>query len=342
MYIKLPIKSILLYLFIGSLLFIWGTGGLFYYQSSHSVSENTEPVIVNIPPGATLKQISHDLKDRSLIRSASAFRLLANIRKKQTHIQVGEYELNQAMLPIEILLAITSGKTVLHPVTIPEGYRITEIAQLLEEKDLANRENFIQEGRDAELINTLNIPSGSLEGYLFPETYHFNRHASERKIIRTMIDTFKQRVLTTDMLNKIKNSKMSLHETITLASLIEKETGKDEERKHISSVFHNRLRKKMHLQTDPTVIYAIQGFDGNIRKKDLSIDSPYNTYRYGGLPPGPIASPGLKSIIAALNPIKSNHLYFVSRKDGSHHFSSSLKEHNRAVRKYQLRKVKRR
>ena len=135
---------------------------------------------------------------------------------------------------------------------------------------------------------------------------------------------------------------MSLHETITLASLIEKETGKDEERKHISSVFHNRLRKKMHLQTDPTVIYAIQGFDGNIRKKDLSIDSPYNTYRYGGLPPGPIASPGLKSIIAALNPIKSNHLYFVSRKDGSHHFSSSLKEHNRAVRKYQLRKVKRR
>ena len=339
---KLSLKPTLLYLFTGSLIFIWGTGGLFYYQSSHPAGEDTQAVIVNIPPGATLKQISADLKDRNLIRSASAFRLLANIRKKQTQIQIGEYELRQSMLPTEILTTITSGKTVLHPVTIPEGYRITEIAQLLVERNLADKEIFIKEGRDMEVKSMLKIPSGSLEGYLFPETYHFSRYDSERKIIRTMTDTFKQRVLTPDILDKIRKSKMSLHEVITLASLIEKETGKGDERKHISSVFHNRLHKNMRLQTDPTVIYAIQGFDGNIRKKDLSIDSPYNTYRYKGLPPGPIASPGLKSIIAALNPIKTNHLYFVSRKDGSHHFSSSLKEHNRAVRKYQLRKVKRR
>ena len=135
---------------------------------------------------------------------------------------------------------------------------------------------------------------------------------------------------------------MSLHEVITLASLIEKETGMNDERKHISSVFHNRLRRNMRLQTDPTVIYAIEEFDGNIRKKDLNIDSPYNTYRYKGLPPGPIANPGIKSIVAALNPIRSNHLYFVSRKDGSHHISSNLKEHNRAVQKYQLKKATRR
>jgi UPF0755 protein len=130
-----------------------------------------------------------------------------------------------------------------------------------------------------------------------------------------------------------------LHEIITLASLIEKETGLDSERKLISSVFHNRLRKNMRLQTDPTVIYAIEKFDGNIRKRDLKIDSPYNTYRYKGLPPGPISSPGIKSIEAAIFPIKSNHLYFVSRQDGSHHFSSTLVEHNQAVKKYQLRKV---
>ena len=130
-----------------------------------------------------------------------------------------------------------------------------------------------------------------------------------------------------------------MHEFITLASLIEKETGLDSERKLISSVFHNRLRKNMRLLTDPTVIYAIKKFDGNIRKRDLKIDSPYNTYRYKGLPPGPISNPGIKSIEAAISPIRSKHLYFVSRQDGSHHFSNTLVEHNRAVKKYQLRKV---
>ena len=338
----LKVKPTLLPVFAGIIIFIWMTAGFFYHQATVSVGENTQTIILSIPPGATLKKISKDLQSLSLIRNASAFRLLANIRQKQTHIQVGEYELNQSMLPMDILKAITSGKTVLHPVTIPEGYRISEIAELLTETISINKEIFIKETRNKDLLNKLNITSKSLEGYLFPETYHFSRYDSERKIIRTMTDTFKQRVLTPDILNKIRKSKMSLHEVITLASLIEKETGKGDERKHISSVFHNRLHKNMRLQTDPTVIYAIQGFDGNIRKKDLSIDSPYNTYRYKGLPPGPIASPGLKSIIAALNPIKTNHLYFVSRKDGSHHFSSSLKEHNRAVRKYQLRKVKRR
>ena len=131
----------------------------------------------------------------------------------------------------------------------------------------------------------------------------------------------------------------SYHEIITLASLIEKETGKDSERKQISSVFHNRLKKNMLLQTDPTVIYVIDIFDGNIRKRDLKIDSPYNTYLYKGLPPGPIANPGLKSIIAALYPANTSNLYFVSKQDGSHKFSATLNEHNRAVQKYQLRKI---
>ena len=338
----LKVKSTLLPIFAGIIIFIWMAAGFFYHQATISVGENTQTIILSIPPGATLKKISTDLKGLSLIRNASAFRLLANIRQKQTHIQVGEYELNQSMLPMDILKAITSGKTVLHPVTIPEGYRISEIAELLTKTISINKEIFIKESRNKDLLNKLNITSKSLEGYLFPETYHFSKHTSEKKIIQTMLNTFQQRMKTKKIQHQIQSSDMSLHEIITLASLIEKETGMNGERKHISSVFHNRLKRKMRLQTDPTVIYAIENFDGNIRKKDLAIDSPYNTYRYKGLPPGPIASPGIKSIVAALNPIKTNHLYFVSKKDGSHQFSSSLKEHNRAVQKYQLKKINRR
>ena len=335
----LKAKSILLPIFAGIIIFIWMAAGFFYHQATVSVGENTQTIILSIPPGATLKKISTDLKGLSLIRNASAFRLLANIRQKQTHIQVGEYELNQSMLPMDILKAITSGKTVLHPITIPEGYRISEIAELLTKTISINKEIFIKESRNKDLLNKLNITSKSLEGYLFPETYHFSKHTAEKKIIQTMLSTFQQQMKTKNIQDQIQSSDMSLHEIITLASLIEKETGMNGERKHISSVFHNRLKRKMRLQTDPTVIYAIENFDGNIRKKDLDIDSPYNTYRYKGLPPGPIASPGIKSIVAALNPIKTNHLYFVSKKDGSHQFSSSLKEHNRAVQKYQLKKI---
>ncbi len=338
---NLKFKSILLPLFAGVIIFTWAVAGLFYYQATVSVGESTETVILIITPGATLKQISRDLKDLNLIKNASAFRLLANIRQKQTHIQVGEYQLNQSMLPIDILKSITSGKTVLHPITIPEGYRILEIAELLSKKISINKDEFIRESRNKDLIKNLKITSKSLEGYLFPETYHFSKHTSEKKIIQTMLNTFQQRMKTKKIQDQIQNSNMSLHEIITLASLIEKETGMNGERKHISSVFHNRLKRKMRLQTDPTVIYSIENFDGNIRKKDLNIDSPYNTYRYNGLPPGPIANPGIKSIVAALNPIKTNHLYFVSKKDGSHQFSSSLKEHNRAVQKYQLKKINR-
>ena len=155
-----------------------------------------------------------------------------------------------------------------------------------------------------------------------------------------MVETFKERALKKEFLKRAREIGFTYHEIITLASLIEKETGKDSERKQISSVFHNRLKKNMRLQTDPTVIYAIENFDGNIRKRDLKIDSPYNTYRYKGLPPGPIASPGLKSIVASLYPAKTSNLYFVSRQDGSHQFSATLNEHNRAVQKYQLQRVR--
>ena len=180
------------------------------------------------------------------------------------------------------------------------------------------------------------LQDGSLEGYLYPETYKFSKAVGAKKIVKTLVDTFKERVQKPELMQQAKAGKLTFHEIVTLASLIEKETGLGTERKLISSVFHNRLVKKMRLQTDPTVIYAMVNFDGNIRKKDLSIDSPYNTYKHFGLPPGPIASPGLDSIRAAMEPDHSDFLYFVSRKDGSHQFSTNYKDHTRAIQKYQL------
>jgi UPF0755 protein len=330
-------RNVLISGFWGLLALIWIIVGLLYFQASRPMSENTQSQVFEVVPGMTLKQVSKELSRKNLIRSASAFQAVALIQDKQKQIMVGEYNISQSMLPIEILKRITSGKTVLYPVTIPEGYLITEIADLLEERGLVNKETFLRETKKVDLLKE--IPTDSLEGYLFPETYHFGKFTPEITIVKKMVETFKERALKQELLKRARELGFSYHEVITLASLIEKETGKDSERKQISSVFHNRLKKNMRLQTDPTVIYAIKNFDGNIRKGDLKIDSPYNTYRYKGLPPGPIASPGLKSIIAALHPAETSNLYFVSRQDGSHQFSATLNEHNRAVQKYQLRRV---
>ncbi len=332
-------RTTLISCFWGLLALIWIIVGLLYFQASRPMSDDTQLQIFEVIPGMTLKKVSQELSRRNLIRSASAFQAIALIQDKQKLIMVGEYNISPSMLPADILQRITSGKTVLHPVTIPEGYRITEIADLLEKQDLADKKKFLQQTKNMELVK--GIPADSLEGYLFPETYHFGKNTTEKTIVKKMVETFKERALKKEFLERTKEMGFSYHEIITLASLIEKETGKDSERKQISSVFHNRLKKNMRLQTDPTVIYAIENFDGNIRKRDLKIDSPYNTYRYKGLPPGPIASPGLKSIIAALYPAKTKNLYFGSRQDGSHQFSATLSEHNRAVQKYQLRRVRR-
>ncbi len=334
-------KKIFLASFAAIFVFSWIVGGIFYYTSTHPFSEKNHFVRLEITPGMTLNQISTLLENRELVGNSLSFQLLAYLQEKQGQIQVGEYELSPSMTPMDILEFVTSGKTVLHSVTIPEGYRITEIAALLESKGLVEVDEFILETQNKKLIESLGIVGDSLEGYLFPDTYNFSKHTSEKKIVQKLLDVYKEKAKKHDLKERAQSVKLSFHQIITLASLIEKETGLDEERKLISSVFHNRLKKNMLLQTDPTVIYAITKFDGNIRKKDLKIDSPYNTYKYRGLPPGPIASPGIKSIIAALEPSESDYLYFVSRKDGSHQFSSNLPDHNRAVQKYQLRRVSR-
>ena len=281
------------------------------------------------------------MKGEQLIRSRWAFLWLGKTRDIDRKIRPGEYELDASLSSQEILAKLLSGRVVLHPITIPEGYNLAQIADVLSTQQVTDAKEFTKLVRDRAYIATLGIEADSLEGYLFPETYSFPRGTKAREVIKAMVDGL-HRVWSAEMQEQAARMKLSLHQVLTLASVIEKETGSKEERELIAAVFHNRLRKKIPLQSDPTVIYGLPAFDGNIHKRDLSIMSPYNTYRVQGLPPGPIASPGAHSLRAALFPAQASYLYFVSRNDGTHQFSSTLTEHNQAVEKYQKQPFRKR
>ena len=296
--------------------------------------------IVVISEGATFLQAAALLEREELIRSRSAFVRIGKSQEAHRKIQPGEYEFNGAMPPADILAKLLAGRVLLHTVTIPEGYTITQIADVIDGQAITSREEFLRLASDKSFIKTLGISAETVEGYLFPDTYRFARMTPAKEVIRTMVDQL-GRVMTEEWQARAKEMNLTVHQVLTLASVIEKETGSGDERPQISSVFHNRLRKRIPLQSDPTVIYGLPNFDGNLHKKDLSHPSPYNTYRWSGLPPGPIASPGADSIQAALYPVTSKYLYFVSRNDGTHHFSATLGEHNRAVEKYQKRPFRR-
>ncbi len=305
-----------------------------------SPSVEPPPRLVVIPEGATLRQVAVLLEQAGVIRNRGGFLILGKIASADRRIPAGEYELHAGMRPAEILSRILNGQVVLHAVTIPEGYTFTQIADLLTQKGLSDPDEFLQLARDKQFIQTLNLDVATLEGYLFPNTYRLPRNAKAKDVITTMV-TGLWEVFTPELRERAKQVNMSVHEVLTLASVIEKETSMDAERELISAVFHNRLRRKIPLQSDPTVIYGLNSFDGNLKKRDLDVRSPYNTYRIKGLPPGPIANPGLHSIRAALYPAPATYLYFVSRNDGTHQFSSTLVEHNRAVDKYQRRPARR-
>ncbi len=281
------------------------------------------------------------MKGEQLIRSRWAFLLLGKRQEIDRKIRPGEYELDGGMSPQQILAKLLAGRVALHPVTIPEGYTLVQIADVLTAQQVTDAKEFTKLVRDRTFIATLGIEADSLEGYLFPETYSFARGTKAREVIKAMVDEL-HRVWSVELQEQAARMNLSLHQVLTLASVIEKETGTNDERELIAAVFHNRLRKKIPLQSDPTVIYGLPAYDGNIHKRDLSIMSPYNTYRVQGLPPGPIASPGAQSLHAALFPAKAPYLYFVSRNDGTHHFSTTLAEHNEAVEKYQKQPFRKR
>jgi UPF0755 protein len=302
--------------------------------------EHPPSKVVDIPDGSTFQYVATLLEREGLIKSRFFFVLFGKSQSADRKIHAGEYELNPGMTPAEILAMLLNGQVVLHSLTIPEGLTIVQIAELASQDGLTDRAEFLRLAKDRAFVESLGIKAETLEGYLYPNTYKFPRAVKAREVLVTMVEQLRQ-VLGPDLLARMQEIKMTMHEVLTLASVIEKETGSGGERSEISAVFHNRLKKHIPLQSDPTVIYGLPAFDGNLRKKDLSSPSPYNTYRVQGLPPGPIANPGFQAIRATLYPSNSSYLYFVSRNDGTHQFSATLIEHNRAVEKYQKRPVRR-
>jgi len=292
---------------------------------------------VNIASGRSLISIANQLEEKGIVRSALTFRLLARIKQREKSLQAGSYSFSQSASAEEILERLTVGDVDQVSVTIPEGFNLQQIAQRLSEAGVADQADILAAAQDPSVLATLGIKASSLEGYLFPDTYRFAPGINLIDLLQLMVRENERQLLRLQLLTKTK-TKLSPHQLLTLASIIQKETGLDEEMPLISAVFHNRLARHIPLQTDPTVIYGIPNFNGNITRKDLQTPTPYNTYLNRGLPPGPIASPGFKALLAAAEPAQSDFLYFVARGDGTHQFSSTLDQHNHAVRQYQLKR----
>ena len=307
-----------------------------YYISLFMPSgQGTVPVLMEFEQGTGFRQIANSLNEKGLIKDKTAFLLLARLRGSTKSVQAGEYEFSASMSPATILQKLEKGLVVRYPVTIPEGYNIRDIAYLLERKGLCKKERFLAKASDKALLISLGIDAPTTEGFLFPDTYYIYKGEQGGAIIVNMVSRFRE-VFTDDLKKRAMAVGLSINDLLTLASVVEKETGQASERPRIARVFLNRLKKGMKLQSDPTVIYGINDFNGNLTKKDLLTETPYNTYRRRGLPAGPIANPGLDSIKAVLYPEDGPYLYFVSKNGGTHYFSKTLSEHNRAVYQYQI------
>jgi len=296
---------------------------------------------VRIKSGATLKQIARQLAVSKVIKSKTAFYWAARIKGGSNRFKQGRYLFEQPMNAFEVMELLQQGQEHLLQFTIPEGYRMSEIFEVLRKAGFSNAGQYEALATKPSFLKTLGLPSvpPSIEGFLYPETYRFSPSAGEGEILRHLTKTFVKN-LPPQYEAQAKALGLNWYQAVTLASIIEKETGRGTERTLISSVFHNRLKKKMRLQTDPTVIYGTKNYKGNITRKHLKTYSPYNTYMIPALPPTPIASPGLAALKAAVEPAKSSYLYFVGKGDGSHKFTKSYKAHNRAVHKYQHRRRK--
>lgn len=285
---------------------------------------------VEIPPGSSSFRIAGELEKNGVIRNRYVFELLRLVRHHK--LKAGEYRFREPATAYRVYQRIARGDIYIRTLVIPEGFNIFDIAAAVEAAKLGTKEQFLQAARaDAKMIQDLDPAAPTVEGYLFPDTYKFTRLDSVHSIIAAMVKRFRQEA------GALGLSGSNVHETVTLASLIEKEVGAPEERPLVASVFVNRLAREMPLATDPTVIYAalLAGmYRGTIHESDLKFNSPYNTYRILGLPPGPICNPGIASLQAALHPAKSRYLYFVSDNNGHSRFSESLKEHNRNVAAY--------
>lgn len=289
---------------------------------------------VVIPKGSTFPEIEKLLAEKGALRYPLAFRILVVGTMTGTKLQHGEYALPAPPSAIELWRKLVGGDVAKYQVTIPGGSTLFDIAETLGTLELANPAAFLTAATSPSLISRMGIPGSTLEGYLFPDTYIMVKEMPPEEILGVMVRRFRRK-FTPEMESKAAEDGFTLNQIVTIASIIEKETGLDQEKPLVSAVIRKRLSLKMPLQMDPTVIYGLKKFGGNLTKKDLRTPHPYNTYQNKGLPPGPICNPGLSSLIAAGEPAKTDYLYFVSRNDGSHQFSRTLREHNRAVAVYQ-------
>lgn len=293
---------------------------------------------VTIPAGAGAADIRRRLVDAGLVRDEFTLRAALRWSGHSRGLKAGEYRFDSPMSAIEVVDKLARGEIYTRRLTFPEGLTIADMARVFETREFGKAEDFIAASQNAALIHDLDPEATDLEGYLFPETYSLPRDWGADRLVAMMVNRFKASY-TEELRAKAREQGLTTRQVVTLASLVEKETAKDEERTLVSAVYRNRMRIGMGMQADPTVVYALQKagrYDGNIRREDLQFDSPYNTYRYPGLPPGPIAAPGRASLEAALAPADVDYLYFVSRNDGSHVFARTLQEHNANVHEYQV------
>lgn len=314
-----------------------GVGLALYRYATTPTGGCETTAVVCIKPGARFSETVTQLQEVGLVRHPKKFRWLAYLRGDDRRIRAGEYLLRASMAPRAILDTLVRGDALLHKVVIPEGSTVFKIGEILERAGLMSQEAFLLAASDPGLIKALGLEGDTFEGYLFPETYYFPKGVTAEQVIRKMVAHFLS-VFTPAWSERAHAMALTTHQVVTLASIVEKETAKHEERALIAAVFANRLKRCMRLESDPTVIYGIKDFDGNLTREDLETPTPYNTYQIRGLPPGPIANPGRASIEAVLYPSKEPHLYFVSKNDGSHHFSRTLSEHNEMVERYQRRR----
>lgn len=337
--IKMFVIGITLFLIVPS-------GAAYLFLRSWSSSPNSpigqqKVVFYEVKGGESPMFIARELERVGVVSNARLFYWYARLTDGARKIKLGDYRFTTAMRPRDVLTVITSGISYGLPLTVPEGYNMPQIAELVEQLKPGSGPKFLALCSDRKFIASLwnsigmKSPPFSLEGYLFPDTYLIGRKNNEQEIIRAMVRKYNS-VFTPELEARARELGMTEHQVVTLASIVEKETGAKEERPLIASVFHNRLKKRMRLQSDPTVIYGVKGYAGNITRKHLEAHTPYNTYTIPGLPIGPIANPGADALKAVLYPAESAYLYFVSHNDGTHEFTSTYEDHRKAVVRFQI------
>jgi len=318
------------------LIFLLGLGLGIYGIWSFPNRAQGRPGKIEIKKGMGLQSVINELQKAEIIHWPFLTHLYLRYKKVGAFLKVGEYEFSEKSTPESIAEKLIKAERVRKTFTIPEGYNLQDIAKLLKEKGVFVSANFFQKTQTPELLKPFGLEGPTLEGYLFPDTYEYTSETKEEELLTRMVENFKKHFDEKSTQRTLELG-MSPYQALILASIVEKETGKAEERPLIAGVFYNRLKIGMPLATDPAVIYGVANFDGNLRRADLERDGPYNTYIRPGLPPTPIANPGAKSLEAVLYPTPSEYLFFVSKGDGSHQFSKTYEEHQAAVKQYQLR-----